>query len=153
MIDIPNELFERDIDDIEIGISDIHLFSEDEIEDAQIGYSIDEDDNDIEEWIGEEYLVIGVDSACGDPIIVKTDEEQLPIYSMFHDDWDSLELIADSFRQYLELLEKIEITDLENKDECEEFLENVKEIAPNVSYDYWEALIISGYEFLTGEDF
>ena len=85
MINIPNELFERDIDDIEIGISEIHLFSKEEIEDAQIGYRIDENGNPLEEWIGDDYIVIGNDSCCDDPIIAKIDNKDLPIYSMFHE--------------------------------------------------------------------
>lgn len=153
MINIPSKIFERNINDIEIGISEIHLYSSDEMNEAQIGYQIDTDGNEIKEWIGKNYLVIGNDSCCGDPIIVKTDEDKLPVYSMFHDDWDSIELIANSFKQYISILEKINGIDLENKDECKNILEDIKSIVPNESYDYWEGLIRSAYEFLTDEDY
>ena len=153
MINIPNKIFERNINDIEIGVSEIHLYSREEINEAQIGYQIDSNGNEIKEWIGSNYVVIGNDSCCGDPIIAKIDEEELPVYSMFNDDWSSLELIANSFKQYISILERIDNTDLEDKDECKNILENIKNIVPSVSYDYWEVLIKSAYEFLTDEDY
>lgn len=153
MFNIPSKIFERNINDVEVGVSQIHLYSSEEINEAQIGYQIDSNGNKIKEWIGSNYIVVGNDSCCGDPIIVKIDKEELPVYSMFNDDWNSLELIANSFKQYISILERIDNTDLEDKDECKNILENIKNIVTNVSYDYWEGLIKSAYEFLTDEDY
>lgn len=87
MLKVPEKIFNIDINDIEVGLSDIHIYGKDEIEEAQAGYRYNELTGElIEDWIGEKYVVIGNDSCCGDPIIAKIDEEELPIYSMFHDD-------------------------------------------------------------------
>lgn len=100
MINVPNKLFDRDIDDVGIGMSEIHLYSKDEIENGQLGYRIDDKGNEIKEWIGDNYIVIGDDSALGDPTIVDINDDKLPAYNMFHDDWSSLQKIAYDFNQY-----------------------------------------------------
>ncbi len=42
---------------------------------------------------------------------------------------------------------------LQNKEECKKVLEVIKEAVPNKSFDYWEGLIVSAYEFLTDEEY
>lgn len=154
MLKLPEKIFNIDINDIEIGLSDIHIYGKYEIEEAQAGYRYNELTGEtIEDWIGEEYIVIGNDSCCGDPIIVKINEEKLPIYSMFHDDWSSLQIIADSLEQFINILKKLDKTDLQNKEECNKALEVIKKAVPNNSFNYWESLIISAYEFLTDEEY
>ena len=153
MISLPNKLFERKINDIDIGINCIHLYSKKEIGDGQIGYSIDNKGNKIKDWIGENYLIIGNDSCCGDPIITDVNEKELPIYNMFHDDWDTLELIANSLEEYMDILEAIKNTDLEDRDDCDKFLDEFIDCIPNISFEYWESLIVSAFEFLTDEEY
>ena len=154
MLNVPEKIFSIDVNDIEIGLSNIHIYRKDEIEEAQAGYRYNGlTGYSIEDWIGEEYIVIGNDSCCGDPIIVKIDEEKLPIYSMFHDDWSSLQIIANSWEQFVNILKKLDKTDLKNKEECKKVLEDIKQEVPNTSYDYWEGLIASAYEFLTDKEY
>lgn len=70
MLEIPEKLFNIDVNDIEVGLSEFHMYRKDEIEEAQAGYRYDELTGEpIEDWIGEEYIVIGNDSCCGGPII------------------------------------------------------------------------------------
>jgi len=154
MLKVPEKIFNIDINDIEVGLSDIHIYGKDEIEEAQAGYRYNELTGElIEDWIGEKYVVIGNDSCCGDPIIAKIDEEELPIYSMFHDDWSSLQIIANSLDQFINILKKLDETDLEDKEKCKNTFEDIKREVPNTSFDYWEGLIASAYEFLTDDQY
>ena len=154
MLKVPEKIFNVEVNDVEIGLSEIHIYEKDEIEDAQAGYRYNGLTGEvIEEWFGEEYIVIGNDSCCGDPIIAKVDEEEIPIYFMFHDDWSSLQLIASSLEQFVDILKKLEETDLEDKDECVNVLEDIKQEVPSASYEYWEGCVASAYEFLTDEEY
>ena len=38
MLKVPEKIFNIDINDIEVGLSDIHIYGRDEIEEAQAGY-------------------------------------------------------------------------------------------------------------------
>ena len=148
MIDIPSEIFDININDVEIGVSDIHLYSKNEIENAQIGYRVDDKGNSIKEWIGDNYIVIGNDSCCGDPIITDLSDDKLPVYSMFHDDWNSLQQITTDFEQYIEILNKIDETDLSNENEKNELISYIKKIVPEDGIEYWSSIIQVAYEFL-----
>lgn len=150
MLKIPSELFERNIEDITVGLSDIHLYAKNEIEDAQIGYSKDGNGKKLENWIGDNFLVIGHDSCCGDPIIVDLNEEKLPVYSMFHDDYSSLQKITNSFKEYINILNEIEEVDLSDAEKSLALIEDIKN--NNIEEDYFESLIKSAYEFLNDLD-
>jgi hypothetical protein len=141
MKEIPDSLFERNIEDISISVSDIHLYSRKEIQDAQKGYRVDEDGNYIEEWIGDNYIVIGCDSCCGDPIIADLSDEKLPVYSMFHDDWSSLDKITDSFSSFIDILNKIKETDLSDENARNSLISDITKIVPKEGVEYWEALL------------
>lgn len=150
MLKIPSELFERNIEDITVGLSDIHLYAKNEIEDAQIGYSKDGNGKKLKNWIGDNFLVIGHDSCCGDPIIVDLSEEKLPVYSMFHDDYSSLQKITNSFKEYINILNEIEEVDLSDAEKSLALIEDIKN--NNIEEDYFESLIKSAYEFLNDLD-
>lgn len=147
-----DKIFKRDIDDVEVGLSIIHLYSKEEFDDAQIGYRVNKTGEKINEWIGDNYYVIGNDSCCGDPIIVDTSDSKLPVYSMFHDDWSMLDKITESYEQYLDILKEIEKADLSNQDSCKKLTDKIINETPNEGNDYWEALIESAYEFINDID-
>ena len=151
-MDFPKKIFNPKINDVEIGVGDIHLFSEEEIEDAQKGYRIDGDGNKIKDWVGDNYFVIGYDSCCGDPIIADLSDDKLPIYSMFHDDWSTLGKISDDFEQFISILEKINNTDLKDESKKDELIKYIKSILPEDGADYWETSIQGAYEFLNDID-
>ena len=146
------DLFKRDIESIEIGLSIIHLFNEEEFDDAQIGYRCNKNGEKITDWVGDNFYVIGHDSCCGDPILVDTSDNNLPIYSLFHDDWTQLDKIANSFKEYIDILKMIEKCDLKDEEENSKLLDNILEKAPKEGHDYWEALIVSSFEFLNDEE-
>ena len=152
MIDVPSKIFDRDINKVDMGLSDIYLCSKDEIEDAQIGFRVDNEGNPIKEWIGDNYVVIGDDSCCGDPIITDVSNDKLPVYTMFHDDWSTLQQIATDFDQYIEILHKIDDTDLRDENEKNELISFIKDIVPEEGIEYWDAAIRAGYEFLNDID-
>lgn len=153
-LNVPNKIFDRKINEIDVGLSEIYLYDKDEIEEAQAGYRYNGLTGEvIEDWIGDEYIVIGNDSCCGDPIIVKVDEEELPIYNMFHDDWDSLQKISNSFEEFLDVLKLIDNIDLRDRESCKRLLENIRKKVKLESYDYWDSLITTAFEFLTDENY
>jgi len=147
-----DKIFKRDINDVEVGLSIIHLYSKEEFDDAQIGYRVTKKGDKITEWIGDNYYVIGNDSCCGDPIIVDISDEKLPVYSMFHDDWSMLDKITESYEQYLDILKEISKMDLSNEDNYKKLVNSIIDKTPSSSKDYWEALIQSAYEFLNDID-
>lgn len=112
MINIPYQIFDRNINEVNISFNGIYLFSKDEIHEAQLGFTIGPDGNDNPDWlelIGTNCLIIGIDTCCGDPIFIDTDDKELPVYSVFHDDWDMVDKIANSFQQFLNILTDIDI--------------------------------------------
>ncbi|MBQ7410480.1 MAG: hypothetical protein IJW20_03755 [Clostridia bacterium] len=147
MINVPEKIFDRNFEEVDVGVSTLSFYKKDEIEDAQIGFRYDNNKKEIKKWKGKEYVVIGNDSALGDPIIAKVDEKDIPIYSMFHDDWSSFEKVAESFEQYIGILEMIEKTDLHRRDKIIDLLDDIEEIVPEASYYYWKDLINSAFDF------
>ena len=146
---LPKKIFERDIESVDCGLSDIYFFKENEIEKGQAGFRFHGLTGEIiKDWIGDNFYVIGIDSCGGDPIIVDISKEELPIYFMFHDDWTSLQLIAESFDQFLDILYLIDDGDFHSEEGKDKLIANIKDIVPEEGYDYWEALIQSGYEFV-----
>jgi len=153
MLKLPDKLFDIDTNDIEIGSSTIHLYEKDKIEKMQRGYRYNGLTGEpIEDWFGDAYVVIGVETCCGDPIIAKIDEEDLPIYYMFHDDWSTLQKVANSLEQFINMLKKINNTYLETEEEYEELINDIKKEVPNTSYDYWESIIELAYDFAEFEE-
>ncbi|MEM5018349.1 hypothetical protein WKH31_18790 [Metabacillus indicus] len=77
-----------EINDIEGDTISIHLFSREEFDEGQLGYSIDENGNSlagIEEgdW-KESWYVIGYDELVGDPIFIDISIEKYPVMTAMH---------------------------------------------------------------------
>lgn len=143
-MDILQKLSELKYQSLELGINEIWLCSnEKELAEEQKGYAINGITGElIKEWFGENYVVIGNDSMCGDPFIVKTDEENLPVYFMFHDDWESLDMVSKSFDDFikiLDLLKEEKEKDFSNKD-FEELEKRILQISDGCNC-YWRELI------------
>ena len=147
MQNIPDSLFDIDVNDVEIGVGEIHLFSEDEINEAQTGYRFDANGNAISDWIGDNFVVIGHDSSCGDPIIADTSDDNFPIYTMFHDDWSSKQIIASSFKDFLNILKLIQSSKLNDEASKNALLANISTIAPKENQSYWESMLQAAYDF------
>ena len=90
---ILNKIEELKSNDVEIDDSEgetisIHLFSREEFEEGQLGYSIDEGGtsltgNEEGEW-KESWYVIGYDELVGDPIFIDISIERYPVMTAMH---------------------------------------------------------------------
>ncbi|UNP76078.1 hypothetical protein MN033_22985 [Bacillus nitratireducens] len=85
----------------------IELFNSEEIEEGQLGYSVDDEGqsligNEEGDW-KEGWIVIGIDSYLGDPIFVDSNDENYPVYTAMHGegDWES-ECIAKRIEDVIE---------------------------------------------------
>ncbi|WP_028402345.1 hypothetical protein [Ectobacillus panaciterrae] len=84
----------------------VSLFTEEEIYDGQLGYSIDSEGNSL---IGENegdwkasWLVIGQDVYFGDPIFIDVLQTGCPVYTAMHGegDWESI-LLSNTLHDFL----------------------------------------------------
>jgi hypothetical protein len=89
----------------------VHIFSLDEIEDGQIGYSIDLNGNSLTgeskgDW-KEAWFVIGHDLEIGDPIFVDLSYPNYPVFTAEHGlgYWKPV-LLSESLSQFLKILDK-----------------------------------------------
>lgn len=76
------------IEKVSYGHRTVTLFPEAELEDAQIGYSVGEagedfTGNSVGDWRAN-WLVIGDEDVCGDPIFVDLSESNLPVFTAAH---------------------------------------------------------------------
>ncbi len=149
MLEVPVKVFNREFENIEIGISRFQFFPKENLDEAQIGYQYDKNRVESKNWIGKEFIVIGEDTGLNDPIIAKVDETQIPIYTMFNKDKTTLEKVADSFEQYMGVLSMIDNADLYRTDKVNDLLDEIEEIVPEKSLYYWEDLINSAHNYLT----
>lgn len=134
-MNIPNEIKENMIPNIWDRFT---FYSEDELREAMIGYHHNSDNIKINDWFGDNYLIIGVDNLMGDPIIVKTDEKEMPVYHTYYDDWTMIFKICDSYKNYKEIIKIFTNSDKENKDEL---IDGIKKLLGNSDIAYWEELI------------
>ena len=55
-----NKIYSNTVDDIiEIGAHNLCMYAREDLDEAQIGYRVDSAGNKLENWIGDEYFVIG----------------------------------------------------------------------------------------------
>lgn len=97
---------ELEVDDTEMETISIHLFSREEFEEGQLGYSVGEEDNSLTgdskgDW-EETWYVIGYDENLGDPIFVDIEDKNYPVMTAMHGegDWE-LELMFSSLNEFL----------------------------------------------------
>ncbi|KIL51794.1 hypothetical protein [Jeotgalibacillus soli] len=83
------------------------LFREEEIEDQQLGYSVNDEGESLigsgeGDW-REGWIVIGYEEDLGDPLIVDTSQEAMPVFTAEHGagDWEPI-LLFDSLQNIKE---------------------------------------------------
>jgi hypothetical protein len=100
---------ELEVEDPEIGTVSIHLFTREEFEEGQIGYSVDQEGNSLTgnnegDW-KESWYVIGYDEDLGDPIFVDIENKNYPVMTAMHGagDWEPEVTFSslDEFIQYV----------------------------------------------------
>lgn len=95
-------------DEISYGVGGIELYPVHEIESAQIGYSVDPSGMSLAgdgegDW-RDEWIVIGHETGCGDPVILSTDPPY-PVFTAMHGQgaWE-VDLVAPSLEQFWQCL-------------------------------------------------
>ena len=131
-----------------IGELDVVFFEKGNIDVGQYGFRYNDlRDEIINEWPGNEYVIIGYDSTAGcgpDPYIMKTDEKELPIYWLMTDggDWKNPNKIANSFNGFIKIIECInENLNSENELNKELILSEIAKINSNENMEYWKNLL------------
>lgn len=146
-------------DEVNFGVGGLLLFKLDEIENGQIGYSVARDGSALSSarngaW-NPNWIVIGHDTACGDPLILDTSDPALPILHDFNGQgrWNprrvslSIESFVASLNEFARLAtgrstpveqEANPVTEAER----EKFLARISELnGGHVDLDFWGALL------------
>ena len=86
--------------EVSFGAGGLKLFEPDELPAAQVGYSIDPEGRPLLGW-KHGWLVIGIDTGMGDPLILDTADSGLPVYSSWHGEgvWEP-HLVATSMESF-----------------------------------------------------
>jgi hypothetical protein len=131
----------------------VTLFADHEIHDAQVGYSIgDSGKSFVGEQVGdwkENWLVIGYEDLCGDPIFIDLSQSELPVFTAAHGegDWNPI-LIGSSLDGFVQALIEVERlaqgrnnpVQLERKPlteiECEMVLSRIAKLNRNASLEF-----------------
>lgn len=140
---------------VSLGYAGITLYDIKELEKAQMGYSIDDKGNSLVgdspgDW-NKNWLVIGSDDLCGDPIFIDMNNESFPVYTTMHGEgnWEP-DLISISFSNFIKALGYIKDVSIgrenpvelkKNPIDSRDFERIIKLIAnenKGVSLNYWE---------------
>lgn len=145
--------FLKEVPSISLGYTEIIFFAPDKLDEEQLGYSVDNNNNSLVtgregDW-KKEWLAIGRDNMA-DPIIADTSETNVKILTAMHGEgeWDP-SLIAHSLDEFKKIILKLEAlskqrtnpVDLEKnpipKKEQKQFLKEIKESNPEADIYYW----------------
>ena len=140
------------IDEISYGYRTVTLFSENELDEEQLGYSANAITGEIlDEW-KESLLVIGREDLLGEPLFTDLQIEELPVYTTNHGKgvWNP-ELVASSFKGFIDSLMEVyqvsngrsypaelECNPLPDK-EREQVLKKIAELNGNALMEFWES--------------
>lgn len=97
---------------VSIGYTGIELFGPNEIDENQVGYSVSGDGKSLigtseGDW-RKEWIVIGRELCCGDPIFIDASEPELPVYTAMHGEGDWMpNLISSSYNGLLKIIEQL----------------------------------------------
>jgi len=155
-------LFLKQADNISLGHSEITLVAPDALNDAQVGYRIDEHGNSIiteqpGDW-EEAWIVIGNDS-LGDPIFIDSTNAHLPVFTAPHGDgeWEPIGIAhsLDLFKGILTELNELSIgrkspaalekNPIPEKD-AERFLQKIEDKNPEAEMWWWELFLVNEEE-------
>ena len=144
--------------EVSFGYTGIKLFAPEEINEAQLGYSVHPNG---ESLVGNEdgdwqstWIVIGHTTDLGDPIFVDTCTEHLPVFIAMHGQgcWES-QIISHSYQAFLKVMAQFSElsfgreypTKLEGKpmtqQEYDDFISYVRDTAEIQDPYFWELLV------------
>jgi hypothetical protein len=86
--EVPNILLSLSIPSVSLGYTTVSIYRVDELEGGQTGYSVDPAGHTLVDrtdgsWHAE-WLVIGYEDLCGDPIFIDTEVQGYPVYTAIH---------------------------------------------------------------------
>lgn len=141
---------------VSLGYTTVAIFSESELEEAQVGYSVSDSGETLTgekkgDW-KKSWLVIGSEDLGGDPIFVDLNVPELPVFTAAHGEgeWTPV-MIAGSFEGFVKALEEIERISNGRRNpaqlqrnplldgELERVLRRIAEFNPNASLEFWES--------------
>jgi len=145
--------------EVSYGCGGIRLFGAGEVEDGQVGYSVAPDGTSL--CAGEagawqpNWVVIGYETACGDPLFVDIDAAALPVFTAMHGQgaWEPVPVAAsaEAFAMCVKELSRISVG-RSNPVECEAnpvsenertvFLRRIAELNQSKSApEFWAVLL------------
>ncbi len=133
------------------------IFSKDQLDEGQIGYSTNSKGQSLiteEEgsW-NRNWIVIGYETMCGDPIIIDLNEEGYPVSSLLHGigSWEGGTPLAASLDSFYNSLKDIGLFISEEKipegnrkvqsTQLKELVDNIVEKNSYVDFESWESLL------------
>ncbi|MCI1695699.1 hypothetical protein [Aneurinibacillus aneurinilyticus] len=144
------ELLNDEIDKIREYMT-IEICTINELDEAQIGYGIDSEGNSLikgEASWDEDWIVIGRETMCGDPIIADAAEAGYSISILMHDmeSWEGGSYLAESISEFLKHLQYIGIFIEQNgtsirKRDIENLVKTISEKDSYTDGDSWELLL------------
>ncbi len=140
---------------VSFGSMSVQIHPLDEIQDAQLGYSVDPGGNslvsDEEGSWKQNWLVIGYEDLCGDPIFIDTEAEGCSVYTAMNGtgSWNPI-LIASRIESFAEALDIISVlsqgrenpVELESNPlpsgERDKALKEIQRKNPNADMSFWQ---------------
>jgi hypothetical protein len=143
------------LEKVSCGYRTVTLFSAAELAEGQVGYSVGEAGEDFTgesegDWRAN-WLVIGDEDVCGDPIFVDLSESDLPVFTAAHGQgrWDP-EILASSFAGFVKALAEVDrvsqtrrnSVQLErhplSKVEREQVLKQIAKVNGKANLEFWD---------------
>jgi hypothetical protein len=136
-----------DLHELTVNGREIVLFAEDELADAQVGYGVDPDGDDLSSdapggW-QPAWLVVAHEEESGTPLAVDLALEMFPVLALEERDgrWEP-DLVAESFPRFVHALEAVAAADEPLDDaERDRVLGLVHRESPSASLVFWEELL------------
>jgi len=149
------------VSEVSYGVGGIELLSNGELEEGQIGYSIGSDGASLSgdgegDWRNS-WIVVGRETACGDPLFIDTTDPLLPVFTAIHGEgsWSpkqvaiSFDAFASSMREFAKVaLGRANPVELDNnplpESVRETFLQRITELnGHGINLEFWELMIES----------
>ncbi len=144
------------LEEVSFGYQTVRLFPIEELEEAQLAYSVGDADEDFTgEGAGDwkrSWLVIAYEDLLGDPIFVDLSGPELPVYTAAHGEgeWNPV-LVASSFNGFIEALKEVERVSKGRSNpveaernplpdsERQHVLSRIAELNGNAPLEFWES--------------
>lgn len=143
-------------DEVSFAYQTVRLFTVEELEGAQLGYSVGDSGED---FTGEKagdwkrsWLVVAYEDLLGDPLFVDLSPSELPVYTAAHGEgeWNPV-LVASSFNGFIEALKEVKRVSEGRSNpveaernplpdsERQRVLSRITELSGNASLEFWES--------------